>query len=375
MKLAYFSNQFADREGHGLARYARELYRALVLQPDAPGITPVAAWSSLDKEQLARLQSETGLEILPWGQKLTPLSWTLFNRPALEHWVADIDLVHCVALGYPVPSDKPYVVTVHDIGPLTHPEFFTRKGTWIMRRSLDHAIRNADRFICVSDSTANELNQFAGGGLDDRIEVIHEGLSREFMETNGDCEVPEVAALIDRGVPYILSTGKISPRKNIARTVEALARVADSIPHHLFLAGGSGWSTSGIREQLANSGIADRVHFLGYVSDSQLKYLYHHASAYLHPSLYEGFGLTLLEAMACGCPVITSSVYSLPEVAGDAALLVDPYSVDEIAQAIVGVCTDEKLAGGLSVRGKQRASEFSWGKCAELVIKVYKSVL
>ena len=130
-----------------------------------------------------------------------------------------------------------------------------------------------------------------------------------------------------------------------------------------------------VYEELGSSAIADRVHLTGYVSDEQLKGLFGAASAYLHPSLYEGFGLTLLEAMAQNCPVVTSNVYSLPEVAGDAAVLVDPGSVDEIAEAIRGICTDSVLAADLAARGKERIKAFSWGDCAAGVMDVYRGVV
>ena len=141
------------------------------------------------------------------------------------------------------------------------------------------------------------------------------------------------------------------------------------------LVGGKGWSAKQVHKELDQSGIADRVHLTGYASDDQLKGLFAAASVYVHPSLFEGFGLTVLEAMAQGCPVVTSNVYSLPEVAGDAAVLVDPTSVDEIAAAIEAVCVDGGFASGLVDRGRLRVREFSWEACAAGVLGVYLSVV
>ena len=376
VRVAYFSNQFADLHGHGLARYAWELFGALQGCEDAADIIPVSAWSSLGDAQIAGLRDRTGLQILPWGQRLTPLTWTFLNGPKIEYWLPQpVDLVHAVALGYSIATNKPYVVTVHDIGPLTHPQYFSPKGTWIMKRSLAQVVKKADGIICVSQSTANEIEAYVGGHIADRIRVVYEGISPHFLvgPDNSDASVLKQLGIGD--TPFILSAGAISPRKNTLGIIQALARLADDIPHHLVLVGGDGWSMQKVHEALGNSTIAERVHLAGYVSDEQLKSLFGAASVYLHPSLYEGFGLTVLEAMAQDCPVVTSNVYSLPEIAGDAAILVDPTSVDEIADAIKAVCTDSALAADLAARGRERIKAFSWGACAEGVMDVYRSVL
>ena len=376
MNVAFFSNQFSDRYGHGLARYARELFEALRNADSGVDIVPVSAWSSLDDKDRDHMQRENGLQLLPWGRRLTPLAWALLDTPAIEHWLhGDFDLVHAVALGYPVATRKPYVVTVHDIGPLTHPGYFSPKGTWIMKRSLAQAVNKAAAIICVSHSTANELETYVGGSVTDRVRVIHEGVSPHFMTPPDDSAQALLKKLGIGDEPYILSAGAISPRKNTLGIIKALARLADVIPHHLVLAGGEGWSMQNVHDELSNSPIAHRVHMTGYVSDEQLKGLFAAASAYLHPSLYEGFGLTLLEAMAQDCPVVTSNIYSLPEVAGDAALLVDPRTVEQIADAIEAVCSNSCLAADLVARGKKRLEAFSWDACARGVMDVYRGVL
>ncbi len=376
MKVAYFSNQFSDLHGHGLARYARELHAALLDTSTEADIRPVSAWNSLGGTELKELQSRTGLKVLPWGQKLTPLAWTFLNAPKLERWLSvPVDLVHAVALGYPVATRKPFVITVHDIGPLTHPEYFTPKGAWIMKRSIRQMVNRASAIICVSNSTAGELVSWCGGTVAGRINVIHEGISPQFRSTADDSGRTLLESLGIGDAPYILCAGAISPRKNVHRVIQAMSQLADRIPHRLVLVGGKGWSEHQVDVALDNSGLADRVHHVGYVSDEQLKGLFAAASAYVHPSLYEGFGLTVLEAMAQNCPVVTSNVYSLPEVAGDAAILVDPTSVDEISGAIEAICTDSALASELMTRGREQIKNFSWDTCAASVMDVYRSVV
>ena len=377
-RIAFFSNQFASRQGHGIARYARHLVSSLAALADAPHVTPVAAWSDRTPEDLWQLAERSGLRILPTGRRLTPLLWTALGRPRLERLLdCRVDLVHANSLGYPIATKKPFVVTVHDIGPLTHPEFFTDKPPWIMRKSLDQAVRQAAAFICVSQATAGALAAYVrehyGVDLAVRISVVHEGVADPFFEpTAGFENLPE--DLPDEA-PFILAVGKISPRKNLDAVIRALDRIRDQSPHHLVMVGGDGWDHETVRRQVGALGLTDRVHFLGYLSDEALRALYARAAVFVYPSLFEGFGLPVLEAMAAGCPVITSKVSSLPEVAGDAAVLVDPHDVDEIAEALATLCLDEGLAKRYSDRGVERARTFTWDKCAREVRAIYRSVL
>ncbi len=375
MNVAFFSNQFAVRRGHGIARYAHRLYEALGrTQPDIH-VTPAASWSDHDAQGVRALKERFGLRLLPWGRRWTPLAWTFLDWPPIENWLeGSIDVVHAVAMGFPVATRKPLVVTVHDIGPLTHPEFFSQVRPWVSERSLKQAVEKADAILCVSRATADEVELHVGGGLGNRLQVIYEGVARRFFEPpNTDC-LMSLEGMPEGDAPFLMAAGKISPRKNIARVIQALAMLGDAIPHYLVLVGGSGWDADETLGLMNNPAIAERIHFLGYVSDEQLHALYSSASAYIHPSLFEGFGLTVLEAMAAGCPVVTSNVSSLPEVAGEAALLVDPMDLTAMADAIQTICLDESLAESLIARGRARAATFTWDRCAEQVARVYRSV-
>ena len=174
------------------------------------------------------------------------------------------------------------------------------------------------------------------------------------------------------GVPFVLATGKISPRKNILGVMEAMAGLRATLPHHLVIAGGDGWAVADVYAAIKRLGLEGRIHFPGFVSDAELATLYAEAAVYVHPSFYEGFGLTVLEAMAAGTPVIAADRSSLPEVAGEAALLVDPADVDALAQAILRLSTDEALTANLRARGHARAATFTWEAAAEAMESIYR---
>jgi len=373
LNVAYFSNQFATAQGHGITRYAHEMYRGLRKHDDL-AIRPVAAWSSLPSEKLAALQAETGLELVKLGHKLTPLAWHYLDFPTIERLIGGkVDVVHAVSLGYAIATRKPYAVTVHDLGPLTHPEYFTNTKPWIMEKSLRQAEARADAIVCVSQSTADEVEGYLGAHVAPRIRVVKEGVSPEFFEPS-DMTCLAGLDLPPDDIPVILTAGKISPRKNVQGVLRALKQVQGKIDHHLVLVGGAGWETEAVLEGLDDAALRKRVHLLDYVTDEQLRALYKRAALYIHPSLYEGFGLTVLEAMASGVPVITSNTSSLPEVAGDAGILVDPTSDEMIAEAIVSICSDSTLQEAKIQAGLARAQLFSWDECAAELRDVFVEI-
>ena len=378
--IAFFSNQFTRKNGTGVTRYARSLVKAFA-ELDSPfHIVPVATWSNMDKDKLNALKARTGLRILPTGRIATRLFWTTLGVPKIEHLLdIRVDIVHSNDLGFSVVTSKPYVITVHDIGPLTHPEYFNNNSSWIMQKNLEYAIKKAVAFICVSQTTADALVAYVQikylVDLSNRTYIAHEGISEEFFQPP-DFSVLDLNADFDfLRQPFILAVGKISPRKNLEVVIQALNRLQSSIPHHLVTVGGDGWDFQGVKSLVGSLGLADKVHFLGYVSDEQLHALYAKATLFISLSLFEGFGLPILEAMASSCPVITSNISSLPEIAGNAALLVDPRDVDDVAVAIETVCNDLNYADELKRKGKERASLFSWKKCAGDTLKIYDSLI
>jgi glycosyltransferase involved in cell wall biosynthesis len=374
VRVAFFSNQFASDKGHGIARYSRELLRELG-RTDGIEPIPVAGWSSLPAEALSALRHESGLRLTGLGRHGTSLLWTFCGAPALERLIpGPVDAVHALSLGYPVATRKPFVVTIHDLGPLTHPEFFRNTRPWVMQRSLAQAVRQAAAIVCVSQSTADEVDRLVGNGIGQRIHVVPEGVSAEFFEPADPASLAGLD-LPPAGVPFVLSAGAISPRKNVQGVVKAMAALAADLPHHLVLVGGEGWDTDAVTLELRDRpALSGRVHLLGYVSDPALRALYAAAAVYVHPSLYEGFGLPVLEAMACGTPVVAADRTSLPEVVGEAGLLVDPLDTAALADDIRAICTDAAVAAAMSRKGRARAATFTWEDCARRIADLHRAL-
>ncbi len=265
---------------------------------------------------------------------------------------------------------RPLVFTVHDLTMLRNPEFYDRLIRIRLAQTIRPAIKKAQMLICISDAVRQELQEDFGIA-DDRITVVHHGVDPAFAPiSNARSVVCEILG-IDR--PYLLFVGQMKLRKNIIRILEAFARVRER-GHDvaLVLAGRRGHTTEGMDDVIARHHLADHMIELGHVEDKILPSLYSAAEAFVFPSLHEGFGLPVLEAMACGTPVLTSNTSALPEIAGDAALLVDPTSVDAIADGVARILTDNCLRNSLIGAGKTRASKFTWQAAAAQTMRAYE---
>lgn len=374
IKVAYYSDALTAGKPYGLGRYASELFRELqAFRPEIQA-RPVSAHIGLNRADLSAMQRDYGHVSLRHGRKVAASVWAALPVPTLEYWTPWADVVHCVELDYPVATRKPLVVTIHDIGPLTRPEYFRSAHPWLLKLALKSVISRAAALVCVSQATADEVQNYAGRSLGDRLSVIPEGVSDEFFEPIGEECFEATAAFIGRGEPYFLWAGSLNPRKNLDRVVAAFESVAGTIPHHLVLAGGLGWDAKTALQRIARSPVASRIHLPGRVSDRELRGLYQRASAFVYVSLMEGFGLPILEAMAGGCPVITSNISSMPEVAGGAARLCNPFEAEDIADAMRWIAEKPDAAAALASAGLRRAREFRWSTCAAKMAAVYEQV-
>jgi len=273
-----------------------------------------------------------------------------------------------------VPAIHPRtVVAIHDLGYLTFPDAHPPGA----RRMLDAATRwsaHASReIIAISAATKHDLVQ-AYSVDPGKITVIHHGVDPIFYPWAADEIAPTLRRLgIDE--PYVLAVGTYQPRKNFGRLATAMASVAESgSPHQLVIAGKRGWLAEQVDRDIESNGRIDRLKRLGYVASSDLPALYAGASAFCLPSLHEGFGMPVLEAMASGTPVITSDSGALAEAAGGAAFTVDPLDANAIAAALMRILTEPKLAESLRLAGLKRASEFTWARTAEATLTVLRRV-
>jgi glycosyltransferase involved in cell wall biosynthesis len=308
-----------------------------------------------------------------------PRLWTHLRLSA-EMAIRPPDVLFVPAHVLPLLHPRRSVVTVHDLGYLAYPEAH-KAGD---RRYLDWSTRwNARRARSViADSAATRADLIRAYGVDGRkIRVIHLGRDETLAPVKDERALAEVRARYGIAGRYVLYVGTLQPRKNLARVIEAFARVAAEPAFsgvQLVLAGKKGWLYDDLFAQVERMGLPGRAIFPGYIEDADLPALLSGATAFVFPSLYEGFGIPVLEAGACGVPVITSNTSSLPEVAGDpaagsgqaAALLVDPHDVDAIAEAMTRLVTDEALRAELSRRGLANVQRFSWEKCARETLAV-----
>ncbi len=316
-----------------------------------------------------------------------PRLWT-HVRLSAEMALQPPDVLFVPAHVLPLIHPRRSVATVHDLGFLRYPAAHRSRDLRYLRWSTGWNARQAAAVIADSAATKADLVQ-AYTVSPDKVHVVYLG-GPEGADSTAARGTPTQAAcgqvryrygLADATggglAPYLLYVGTLQPRKNLARVIDAFARIAADpalADYRLVLAGKQGWLYEDLSAQVQRLGLAGRVLFPGYVPEADLPELLCSARAFVFPSLYEGFGIPVLEAGACGVPVITSTTSSLPEVAGDAALLVDPHDVDAIAAAMYRLVTDDALAAELAQRGRANVRRFSWEKCARETLAVLEGV-
>jgi glycosyltransferase involved in cell wall biosynthesis len=284
------------------------------------------------------------------------------------------DLLHSPDHVAPAWGPWKRVVTLHDLAFLLYPETHTLASR-AYYAATGESVRHAERVIAVSQRTASDAVRLLG--VDPaRMRVVHEAAAPGFSPRPPESLPPLAQRLgIDLDRPYVLFVGTIEPRKNLAFLLEAFALLRQSLDVQLVLAGPRGWLDEPIFAAHARSGVGDAARFVGSLGEDDLAVLYSHAAVFALPSLYEGFGLPLLEAMACGTPVVSSNAGPLPEVAGDAAILVAPDDLRGWADSLREVITVPRLADALRARGFARAAEFSWQRTALATREVYREAL
>jgi glycosyltransferase involved in cell wall biosynthesis len=269
-----------------------------------------------------------------------------------------------------------YVVTIHDVIPLVLPWAFPLRHRLVLATALARIRKQAEVVIAPSMAAAEDVRHFLRVERD-RIHVIPMGCEPRFHPVADPIRAAALRRRYDLPERYILFVGTLEPRKNIQTLLRAFAQVTAEMPQDdltLVMAGGKGWGGEDYRATVESLKLHDRVRFAGFVADDHLPELYRGALLFVYPSLYEGFGLPVLEAMACGTPVVTSNRASLPEVAGDATLLVDPTRPEGLAGAMAAILTDSALSQELRTKGLARAQTFTWDAVAQQTIAIYRAV-
>lgn len=301
-----------------------------------------------------------------------PRLWTHI-RLGLELMIRSPDVIFVPSHVLPVWTSVPAVATVHDLGYLHFPEAHPARQRWYLDWSTRHNARTAR--VLIADSGATKADLVTHYGVPpSKIVVAYPGFDDNLRPVTDPAMISAVKRRYGIRNDYFIHIGTLQPRKNLIRLVHAFARMPSDVQLQLVLAGKKGWLYAELFETVRHLGLEERVLFPGYVNDEDKAALLSGAVAYLFPSLYEGFGFPSLEAQACGAPLICSNSSSLPEVAGEGALLVDPTDVNALALAMIRVLRDEELRAKLIARGRKNLERFSWGTCAETVMSVLERV-
>lgn len=369
MKVAFQIDQLWFAAPGGIGTYVRELSGAL--RDEDPSLSLVGFRCRWPRPSPDVGWDGSGVEVPGSIRRIYP-SWDLLGRPRLPDPLRRTDIVHVTnhAAVAPAAPGQRLVVAIHDLAVERYPQAFTPRWRLLYRAGLRAALRRADALLVPSLSTKQDL---LGRGADPT--KVHVTPLAPSIAVEG-ADPQEVLARLRIPSPYLLFVGTLEPRKNLARLVRAYRRAvsARSLPHALVLAGPTGWGTEELLHELSSDG-PGRVVRTGRLLPADLDALYRSAAGFAYPSLYEGFGMPVLEAMGRGVPTLTSNASSLPELAADAAVLVDPADESAIAAGLESLLTDVGLAGRLRVAGPARAQGYTWAATARATLDVYRLLL
>jgi glycosyltransferase involved in cell wall biosynthesis len=374
--------------GAGVARYTRSLVRALLRMDRTntymlfyggaglPRDTPEYAFLT---DLLAHHRNARAHE-LPMSARMLGILWNRLRMPvAADRMIGGVDVLHAPDFIAPPVRGARSVITIHDLSFLVLPDVIDPGNRAYLQRHVPRAARQATRVVAVSETTRRDVIEWLQIPPE-RVVTVHNGVDAQFHSfAYGDLQAEAPAARRRLGLPprYLLHVGTIEPRKNLVRLIHAYARLVQhgrDAGHDLVLAGRPGWMYDSVYQAAATSGMAGRIHFLDYVPEEDLALLYNMATAFVYPSLYEGFGLPVLEAMACGTPVISSRAPALAEIGGQAVMLVDPEAEEAITAALDLLLESAEVRRNLHAAGLQRAALYPWSAAANQMLGLYESL-
>lgn len=362
----------------GISRYVRHLYQEM-------GKIPGTEINYFDGKRVFKKMPEQA-DPLKWAKE-TAAIWKLpdiivFAIRAL-HWLKfelnlrqvckkhQFDIYHETGFVPAAMSIIPMVYTIHDLSLITHKHTHPRERVWFNDFFQQKRLPYATHIVTVSKFIHDQIIDIMNISPS-KISVIPEAAASHFYPRSLE-KIQNLRNKLSLPNNYLLFVGSLEPRKNLPLFIKALQHCQVSLP--LVIAGWEGWGDKDWLKSIAGSNLENRIIITGYVDDETLACLYSGASAFVYPSLYEGFGLPILEAMACGCPVICSNAASMPEVAGDAAIQINPMNADDLAKAIDRIATDDVLRRSLIEKGFSRANQFAWRKAAESTYAVFNKII
>jgi glycosyltransferase involved in cell wall biosynthesis len=364
----------AVRQGGGIGRYTRELLRALAaVDTQTRYRLYYAAGPGAAAYPLPRLPSNFSLRRLPFDDIWLSRLWHRLQLPIPANWITGpIDLLHSPDFTLPpVAGRTRTLLTVHDLSFVRDPDSAVPVLRDYLNRAVPRSVARADHVLADSAATRDDLVELYQTPLE-KITVLYSGVNDSFRPIRDPALLAAVRQRYGLGAdPYVLAVGTLQPRKNYVRLIRAFAQL-DQPGLRLVIVGGRGWMFDSIFSEVGRLGLEGRVLFPGFADDADLPALYSAARVLAYPSLYEGFGLPILEAFACGTPVVTSTASCLPEVAGDAALLVAPEDEAALAGALSRAVCDDSLRADLVRRGFERLKHFSWEASARQLVGIYR---
>lgn len=338
-----------------------------------PFINPAKRNNSIDEVIKNYPDVEIKSHALP-TPKMQRWIWGHSDFLPIERFLGSIDLYHGTSFVMPPLHHAKGIMTIYDLSFMLFPQFHTREMQAFTKNIRRYAERS-DCIIAISEQTKQDIVRLLDVPAD-KVRVTLLAADTRYRVIDDKHRLASVAATYGIDREYILYTGTLEPRKNVPAIIRAFQSIKRElkVPHRLVLAGKKGWLYDDIFAEVRAMDLEHEVIFTGYVPDEDLPFLYNGADLFVYPSFYEGFGLPPLEAMACGCPVITSSTSSLPEVVGAAGIMVDPRKPEELAEAMARVLGDNELLADMRRRGVERAATFSWERCARETLSIYRDV-
>lgn len=364
-------------EGAGIGHYTYQLVRHL-LKIDKKNDYFLFFDRTVQERRLVKFKQENvRIKFFPFIQyaKFMPGGYSHFLASAFlgRH---KLDVFHSPTLSLPQSYRAPSVVTAHDLTVYKFPKLYTDKQSTFLKTIIPLAVKQAKKIIAVSQSTKKDLSEIFGVE-NEKIKVIYHGLDERFFRKSKSEEIDNIKTKFKIKSNYLLFLGTLESRKNIIRIIEAYERLREKInyQYQLVLAGAPGFNFKEIKQKIDKSKYKEDIILPGYIKADDLDPLFEKAKIFVFPTLYEGFGLPVLEAMANGVPVVTSNISSLPEIAEGNAILVDPLNVADITQALFDLLTKPELWQKISQCGKERAKKFNWDKSAQETLNLYQETI